>query len=344
MKWWIPLVIVLVCVLLALILVVVLVIKHRNRKQTRKGLNEEPQELDQTEDKIEVLKDEGDIEDNQNSVHSVGQKQLNPALTFHNTSSHPSLQNSDTIPSTAGQAAVVIVGEDEFARPKIEDGFANPHDTLFNRLHRRQEMSVLNISQARLDVAKAVDTLLALRPTALALRRLSPHWVLFSPSNSICFKLNDETPSHPPTTVHTLSGAPKEAEEGKRWAAPEEENCENGIDEQKVTVFRLGLILWEMTTGQVPFSETDAVNAQRQLGMGIVPRMDSVEPVELATLLLECLDLNPLSRPSLESAVSRLESIGEGKKDDADNLRVLPNRQPDLHPSSRSKKPTFQNE
>ncbi|KAK2958964.1 hypothetical protein BLNAU_5980 [Blattamonas nauphoetae] len=343
MKWWIPLVIVLACVLLALILVVVLVIKHRNRKQTRKGLNEEPQELDQTEDKIEVLKDEGDIEDNQNSVHSVGQKQLNPALTFHDTSSHPSLQNTDKLPTSGGQAAVVIVGEDEFGRPKIEDGFVSPHNTLFDRLHRRKDTIELSIAQARLDLVKAVEKLLKLRPNALALRRLSPHWVLFSPSNSICFKMNEDTPSQPLTTVPTLSGAPKETEEGKRWAAPEEENCENGIDEQKVTVFRLGLILWEMTTGQVPFKETDAVTAQRQLGMGIVPRMDSVEPVELATLLLECLDLNPACRPSVESIVSRLESIGEGKKEDVVDLLDLPNRLPE-QPESRQPDSHFQPE
>ncbi|KAK2954984.1 hypothetical protein BLNAU_10124 [Blattamonas nauphoetae] len=340
MKLWIPLVVVLSCALLALILVVVLVLRRRNKNKARKDQNEE-QELDQTEDKMEVLQDDNN-DDNQNSVHTAGQKQLNPALTFHNTPTCPSLPNTKMIPASTGQAAVLIVGEDQYGRPKLEDGFTNSHDTLFNRLHRREGKSELNTHQTRLNLVKAINKLLSLRPNALALQKLSPHWVLFSPSNGICFKLNDDTPSHAPTTLPSQSGTQKETQEEKRWSAPEEEKRENGIDEGKVTVFRLGLILWEITTRQVPFSETDAVNAQRQLGMGIVPSMDSVEPVELAMLLTECLDLNPLSRPSLESVVSRLESIGEGKKEDAADLLELQNHPHNLHPSSQKPDPTLQ--
>ncbi|KAK2945557.1 hypothetical protein BLNAU_19514 [Blattamonas nauphoetae] len=238
----------------------------------------------------------------------------------------------------------MIVGEDQFGQPKIEDGFVSSRNTLFNRLHGREEKFELNIYRARLDVAKAVETLLSLRPNAVALQKLNPHWVLFSPSNEVCFKLNDDVQSQAPTTIPTQSGLQEETQEYKRWSAPEEENRLNGIDEQKVTVFRLGLILWEITTGQVPFSETDAVNAQRQLRIGVVPRMDSVEPIELATLLLECLDLNPHSRPSLESLVSRLESIGEGKNDYAGDLLELPNHL--LEPQQESLKPdsTFRHE
>ncbi|KAK2955646.1 hypothetical protein BLNAU_9336 [Blattamonas nauphoetae] len=343
MKWWIPLVIVLACALLALILIVVLLKRRRNKNKAEKDkMNGEQQELDQTDDKIDVLKDEGDNDPNRSSVHTAGQKQLNPALTFHKSHSQLSLQNTNMVmPSSAGQAAVLIVGEDQFGQPKIEDGFVNPHDTLFNRLHGREEKTELNIYRTRLDVAKAVAKLLSLRSSAQALRKLNPHWVLFTPANSICFKLNDNNePSQAQSTIPTLSGAQKEAQEEKRWSAPEEENRCHGIDEQKVTVFRLGLILWEITTGQVPFSETDAVNAQRQLGIGVVPRMDSVEPAELSTLLLECLDLNPLSRPSLESVVSRLESIEEGQNE-AGDLLELPNH-PHKQPSSKRQNPSFQ--
>ncbi|KAK2948060.1 hypothetical protein BLNAU_17007 [Blattamonas nauphoetae] len=333
MKWWIPLVVVLSCALLAVILVVVLMIRRRSKN---KGENDgEPQEMNQTEDKIDVMMAEGDNGDGEHSVNTAGQRQLNPGLTFHESHSHPSLQNTNmVVPAPAGQAAVLIVGEDQFGRPKIEDGFVNSHDTLFNRLHGREKDLGLNIYRTRLDVAKAVAKLLSLRPNALALQKLNPHWVLLTSSNSVCFKLNDETPSQAQTTIPTQSGAQKEAQDEKRWSAPEEENCENEIDVGKVTVFSLGLILWEMTTGQVPFNETDAVNAQRQLGIGIVPRMDSIEPVELSKLLLECLDLNPHSRPTLESVVSRLESIGEGNNEDAVNLLELKNHQRGPQPES----------
>ncbi|KAK2955668.1 hypothetical protein BLNAU_9358 [Blattamonas nauphoetae] len=331
MKWWIPLVVVVSCALLAVILIVVLLMRRRNKNEGRNDGNQ--QELDQTDDKIDVMSD-GDINDNPNLVATTSQKQL------HGISTHRSQSDENTamMSTPAHQAAVLIVGEDQFGQPKIEDGFVNPHDTLFNRLHGREEKTELNIYRTRLDVAKAVATLLSLRPNAVALQKLNPHWVLFTPSNSICFKLNDDTPSQAPTTIPTQSGAPKETQEEKRWSAPEEENRCHGIDEQKVTVFRLGLILWEITTGQVPFSETDAVNAQRQLKIGVVPRMDSIEPAELAILLLECLDLNPHSRPSLESLVSRLEKIREGMNEEAGDLLELQNHQ--LEPKQASHVPS----
>ncbi|KAK2954210.1 hypothetical protein BLNAU_10865 [Blattamonas nauphoetae] len=338
MKWWIPLVVIVSCALLALILIVVLLMRRRNKNKAEKGENDgERQELDHTEDKIEVLEADNDNNDNRNSVHTAGQKQLfgNPTISKH--SSQPLRDTNMIIPAPTDQTAVLIVGEDEFGRPKIEDGFVNKRDTLFNRLHRRKQPSGLNIYRTRLDVAKAVAKLILLRPNAVALRKLNPHWVLLTPSNSICFRLNDDTPSQAPTTIPTQSGPQKETQEDNRWSAPEEENRSNGIDEQKVTVFRLGLLLWEITTGQVPFSETDAVNAQRQLGMGIVPGMESVDPAELSTLLLECLNLDPLSRPSVESIVSRLESIGEGKKEEARGLRDLPNHPHEPPPESQNR-------
>ncbi|KAK2960757.1 hypothetical protein BLNAU_4154 [Blattamonas nauphoetae] len=339
MKWWIPLVVVLSCVLLALILVVVLLMRRRNSHKADKGKNNgEQQELDQTDDQIDVLKDEGNNDDNQHCLHTNGQRQLQGSPTHLEPYSQP-LQNSNKVISVpAGQAAVVIVGEDQFGLPKIEDGFANAQDTLFNRLHGREGETTLNIPQTRLGLVKAIEKLLFIRPNALALRNLSPHWVLFTPSNEVCFRLNNNELSHSPATIPTQSGTQKETQEEKRWSAPEEENRENEIDEGKVTVFRLGLILWEITTGQVPFSETDAVNAQRQLGIGIVPRMDLVEPAALSTLLSECLDLNPHSRPSLESVLSRLESIDERKDQMADLLEV-PNHPPDSQPESQNRNP-----
>ncbi|KAK2950728.1 hypothetical protein BLNAU_14399 [Blattamonas nauphoetae] len=340
MKWWIPLVVVLSCALLALILVVVLLMRRRNKNKGRKSENDGEQELDQTEYKIDVLNAEGNNDDHQNTVITSNHNHIhdNPTISEYSSKAY---DVTKLMAHSAGQAPVLIMGEDHFGQPTIETTLVNSQDTLFNRLHGREDRPELNIHQARLDVVKAVETLFSHVPHALALQRLSPHWVFYTPSNAVCFRLNDDPPSQAPTTIPTQSGPQKEMQEEKRWSAPEEENRENGIDEKKVTVFRLGLILWEITTGQVPFSETDAVNAQRQLGMGIVPRMDSIEPVELSTLLTECLDLNPACRPSLDSVVSRLESIEERKKEEGVDLLELPNRQ-EPQPESRKPKPTFQ--
>ncbi|KAK2945560.1 hypothetical protein BLNAU_19517 [Blattamonas nauphoetae] len=108
MKWWIPLVIVLACALLTVILIVVLLIRRRNKKQAAERKTEEAQELDQTDDKIDVLKDEGDNDPNRSSVHTAGQKQLNPALTFHESHSHPSLQNTNMVMPALSNKPVLI--------------------------------------------------------------------------------------------------------------------------------------------------------------------------------------------------------------------------------------------
>ncbi|KAK2942857.1 hypothetical protein BLNAU_22218 [Blattamonas nauphoetae] len=109
-----------------------------------------------------------------------------------------------------------------------------------------------------------------------------------------------------------------------RWQAPEEGkenedemNTNKGqvrkeIDRAKASLFRLGLILWEIETGNVPFSELDGVNAHRNLSVGIVPKMDGVGE-KMRGLIEECLSVNPDKRPSVELVISRL-SLMDGKE------------------------------
>ncbi|KAK2947582.1 hypothetical protein BLNAU_17487 [Blattamonas nauphoetae] len=97
-----------------------------------------------------------------------------------------------------------------------------------------------------------------------------------------------------------------------RWMAPEQgKKGENEIDVEKVLVFRLGLVLYEIETGLVPFGETDAVNAHRQLETGIVPPLDRVVKSEMRDLIVACLSIDWKRRPSLSSLTSTLESIEE---------------------------------
>ncbi|KAK2948792.1 hypothetical protein BLNAU_16242 [Blattamonas nauphoetae] len=111
--------------------------------------------------------------------------------------------------------------------------------------------------------------------------------------------------STPPTEKPTLDHM-------TRWMAPEQgKRTENEIDVEKVLVFRLGLVLYEIETGVVPFGETDAVNAHRQLETGIVPPLDRVVKSEMRDLIVACLSIDPKRRPSLSSLTSTLESIGE---------------------------------
>ncbi|KAK2954405.1 hypothetical protein BLNAU_10573 [Blattamonas nauphoetae] len=117
-----------------------------------------------------------------------------------------------------------------------------------------------------------------------------------------------------PNQTSIVSKAREEAEESKRWSAPETVNKETDVDEKKVLVFRLGLVLWEIETGQVPFRELDAVNAQRQIGTGIVPKMENIENSELVDLLTRCLSFQPDDRPSLDDVGKSLSEVfGDGK-------------------------------
>ncbi|KAK2941463.1 hypothetical protein BLNAU_23610 [Blattamonas nauphoetae] len=77
------------------------------------------------------------------------------------------------------------------------------------------------------------------------------------------------------SNIGVVSKGREDAEESKRWSAPETANEVANVDVKKVLVFG-GLVLWEIETGQVPFRELDAVNAQRQIRTGILPRMETI--------------------------------------------------------------------
>ncbi|KAK2948790.1 hypothetical protein BLNAU_16240 [Blattamonas nauphoetae] len=117
----------------------------------------------------------------------------------------------------------------------------------------------------------------------------------------------------PPHPLHSTPPTEKPSFDNMtRWMAPEQgKRAENEIDVEKVLVFRLGLVLYEIETGLVPFGETDAVNAHRQLETGIVPPLDRVVKSEMRDLIVSCLSIDSKRRPSLSSFTSTLESIGE---------------------------------
>ncbi|KAK2943991.1 hypothetical protein BLNAU_21080 [Blattamonas nauphoetae] len=136
----------------------------------------------------------------------------------------------------------------------------------------------------------------------------------------------DQKPAHPqpPQIVrpHPLRQSEVHRDD-VRWQAPEEEEgreegrktnegeVRNEIDRTKASVFRLGLVLWEIETGLVPFAEQDGVNAHRNLSIGIMPPMEGIGE-KMKELIEECLSVNPADRPSIDSIISRLSSM-DGK-------------------------------
>ncbi|KAK2948586.1 hypothetical protein BLNAU_16485 [Blattamonas nauphoetae] len=98
-----------------------------------------------------------------------------------------------------------------------------------------------------------------------------------------------------------------------RWRAPEAtQNVgepAKEFDDSKAAVFSLGLVLFEIESETVPLSEMDAVNANRQLGTGSLPKMELIANVGLEELIRSCLSLDPSQRPNLDSIESRLDSV-----------------------------------
>ncbi|KAH7820484.1 uncharacterized protein MONOS_341 [Monocercomonoides exilis] len=103
----------------------------------------------------------------------------------------------------------------------------------------------------------------------------------------------------------------KEKEEMKRWQAPEE-----GDEEiEKAIVFTLGLILHEMTTGEVPLSECDAEEAQEMMRDGVRPLTEGIEGEDLIELMEETWADEPRGRPSLDETIKLLKKINQNEDD-----------------------------
>ncbi|KAK2943987.1 hypothetical protein BLNAU_21076 [Blattamonas nauphoetae] len=105
--------------------------------------------------------------------------------------------------------------------------------------------------------------------------------------------------------------APEEEEGGEEGRKTNEGEVGKSIDRTKASVFRLGLVLWEIETGLVPFAEQDGVNAHRNMSIGIMPPMEGIGE-KMKELIEECLSVNPDERPSVDSIISRLSSM-DGK-------------------------------
>ncbi|KAK2943384.1 hypothetical protein BLNAU_21694 [Blattamonas nauphoetae] len=105
----------------------------------------------------------------------------------------------------------------------------------------------------------------------------------------------------------------KPSNEGLRWGAPEQKEESTlsvcGVDVEKVSVFRLGLLLWEMETGEIPFKEVDAVNAHRQVVSGIRPDLTKVANSSMRALIQNCLHQTPEHRPTLSTITRHLCDI-----------------------------------
>ncbi|KAK2955682.1 hypothetical protein BLNAU_9372 [Blattamonas nauphoetae] len=330
LSWLIPLV---ACLLIALLVVIVLVVLLRRRLAKSQANLKEMEDIaacDQPpldDEKVEI------VTDNQIGVMSIQTcaSSESKAETKQKEEPEPSDEVIDfknveeALPCCGDMKTTVYVSKDR---------------TLYNALHSENRWDV-RVRQAQLQLVRGLKGVSKKDREAAILRALTAHNILFDSKQNVCLKLNlDVTPQVPlqnvtqpqldqqdspqqqleeGRTVETneskqiVARSTERVNEGVRWFAPEVIENKPHMNSGHGAVFSLGLILWEMETGYVPFGEQDAVNASRQIVTGVTPKLELVANSEMRELIEECLSLNPEDRPDFDTIESTLAQIPADK-------------------------------
>ena len=93
---------------------------------------------------------------------------------------------------------------------------------------------------------------------------------------------------------------------------------------EKVDIYSFGVILWQMTSGEVPFAEMKRDDFMaRVVNQGQRPRIRDDLPEGIVRLIQRCWDTNPTIRPSSEELLKILDSLcGDGIASGGNTARV----------------------
>ncbi|KAK2959011.1 hypothetical protein BLNAU_6027 [Blattamonas nauphoetae] len=295
MKWWLPLIIVLLCCALVVVIVVVVILRRRQKQKAQKASEAQQEsviEMDEEKMDAEQLEHKRGVNTIRTSAGVLKGGSLDPEKGDESRTMETKLMN-------APLAECVSVLDCSL----LETKEMLKMETLFDRLHGNKK-GLIEKRRRQVELARGLQKLGKLNSHAEVLCRLSSHWILLDAEGRMNIQMNRGSipslgqSSHLNPTAANESVVPedfrsmtvnnenadgmdgaakmvreKEDQEGQRWQAPEQGGNEalQSSDLEKVTVFRLGLVLWEMETGQVPFRETDGVNTGRQLKLGVKP-------------------------------------------------------------------------
>ncbi|KAK2955922.1 hypothetical protein BLNAU_9082 [Blattamonas nauphoetae] len=319
LRWIIPLVV----GVLALIIILLIIICVCRRRQKQKG--EEMQQLTENAELAPMDLEKIDILDEHPSIGAIRNNSAEGNDVLVKTEAETITKKhlpSSTAPDSR-PCVEAIHCEDPFDTTAVRR-----MDSLFNILHRQDAPLQFDRRRLQRAVVEALKQLGAKEPKSELLTKLNPHNVMVEKEGTVSLTLNEDDAktdgqTHTDQSGFRPGGSDRTGKRhaGMRWEAPEvakarEMHAEGGngeskkeVDRIQASLFSLGLVLWEIETGSVPFGEMDAVNAARQLETGILPNMVWVTDATLRETLISCLSLTPSDRPSCDQILSVFDGL-----------------------------------
>ncbi|KAK2949911.1 hypothetical protein BLNAU_15140 [Blattamonas nauphoetae] len=335
MKWLLP-VICGIVLLLALVLVILILLRRHKKQKKKQNLSQQEMNQPIQNELIEKMEVEafGTVVPLQTDLYS------DRSLVFSDDSSNvqtdqlkqQSPEGAETREQesrwNANQTIVTDVADEN---GHVSKQFVQRQDTLFNRLHG-ETRGLLNRNEIGRRVARALVRFAQHRKNDVLLAHVSSHRILVGKQGEVTLlvKSLDGQVNHGQTTQTNKAAEQvnngeavqstkmvetqgiEDIREGVRWEAPEVLEKKADVDVSRAAVFSLGLVLWEIETGDVPFGEYDALNARRQIVAGTRPKLESIPDSDLREIISSCFVMDPTQRPTLDTILSDLELL-EGK-------------------------------
>jgi hypothetical protein len=106
----------------------------------------------------------------------------------------------------------------------------------------------------------------------------------------------------------TVSSVEASVEQLARWKAPELMSCQQTVTTETTLVYGMGMLLWEVLTGTVPFASLDGQEL-RQMASNVENWLPTGEDSQLWQLLKSCVQTDPDARITLRELSSRLSVL-----------------------------------